>query len=97
MAVLPDKLVEALHPPVPLELVGYGLRATLHALRVAELRQGAPPTPDGGVLADYRGAIEDPTELASLLDQTPGVVEHGLFGPALIDDVIVGRPAEQSR
>ena len=58
--VTPDKLVDALHPPVPLELVAFGLPATLHALRVAKLRQGAPPTPDGGVLADYQGAIEDP-------------------------------------
>jgi ribose 5-phosphate isomerase len=48
-------------------------------------------------LADYQGAIEDPAELGSLLDQTPGVVEHGLFGPQLVDDVIVGREAEQSR
>jgi ribose 5-phosphate isomerase A len=89
--VTPDKLVEALHPPVPLELVAYGLPATLHALRQAQLREGAPPTPDGGVLADYHGAIAAPAELASMLDQTPGVVEHGLFPPALIDDVIVGR------
>jgi ribose 5-phosphate isomerase A len=95
--VTPDKLVDALHPPVPLELVAFGLAATLRALRVADLRADAPPTPDGGVLADYRGAIEDPAELASLLDQTPGVVEHGLFGPALVDDVIVGRLAEQAR
>jgi ribose 5-phosphate isomerase A len=95
--VTPDKLVDALHPPVPLELVEFGLAATLHALRVAQLREGAPRTPDGGVLADYQGAIEDPAELGSLLDQTPGVVEHGLFGPQLVDDVIVGREAEQSR
>jgi ribose 5-phosphate isomerase A len=89
--VTPDKLVEALHPPVPLELVAFGLPATLHALRHAQLREGSPPTPDGGVLADHYGAIEAPAELASMLDQTPGVVEHGLFPPALIADVIVGR------
>jgi ribose 5-phosphate isomerase A len=89
--VTPDKLVEALRPPVPLELVAFGLPATVHALRHAQLREGAPPTPDGGVLADYYGALEAPAELASMLDQTPGVVEHGLFPPALIADVIVGR------
>jgi ribose 5-phosphate isomerase A len=88
--VTPDKLVEALHPPVPLELVAFGLPATLQALGQAELRAGAPPTPDGGVLGDYTGAIEDPVQLAAMLDRTPGVVEHGLFAPALIDDVIVG-------
>ncbi len=89
--VTPDKLVDAVHPPVPLELVAFGLPATLTALRVAKLRAGAPRTPDGGVLADYHGPIEDPAGLASALDRTPGVVGHGLFAPAIVDDVIVGR------
>jgi ribose 5-phosphate isomerase A len=78
---------------VPLELVAFGVPSTLHVLGQAQLRVGAPPTPDGGVLADYQGAIGDPARLAAMLDQTPGVVEHGLFLPALIDDVIVGRCA----
>lgn len=85
-----DKLVAALHPPVPLELDRFGLPATLRALGQATLRAGAPVTPDGGVLADYNGPIEDPAALASRLDQLPGVAGHGLFAPPLIDDVIVG-------
>ncbi len=89
--VTPEKVVEALHPPVPLELERFGLPATLRALGQASLRPGAPSTPDGGALADYHGAIEDPATLASKLDRIPGVAGHGLFAPELIDDVIVGR------
>jgi ribose 5-phosphate isomerase A len=88
--VTPEKVVEALGPPVPLELERFGLQATLRALGQASLRSGAPATPDGGVLADYHGPIEDPAARASELDQTPGVAGHGLFGPALIGEVMVG-------
>jgi ribose 5-phosphate isomerase A len=85
-----DKLVEALHPPVPLELERFGLPATLRAVGPAALRQGAPLTPDGGVLADYSGEIGDPAALAARFDQVPGAAGHGLFGPSLISDVVVG-------
>jgi ribose 5-phosphate isomerase A len=88
--VTPEKVVEALHPPVPLELERFGLQATLAALGEASLRSGAPVTPDGGLLSDYHGAIGEPGALASRLDQIPGVAGHGLFGPALIAEVIVG-------
>ena len=86
-----DKVVPALHPPVPLELERFGLPATLRAVGDATLRADAPVTPDGGVLADYDGAIEDRVALALRLDQIPGVAGHGLFGPGLVDDVIIGR------
>lgn len=85
-----DKLVGALHPSVPLELERFGVQATLRALRHATLRPDAPGTPDDGVLADYHGAIEDPAALALELDQVPGVAGHGLFGPALVNRVIIG-------
>jgi ribose 5-phosphate isomerase A len=85
-----DKVVGALRPPVPLELSRFGVRATLTLLQHATLRAGAPVTPDGGVLADYHGAFEEPAGLAARLDQAPGVTGHGLFAPSLIDDVIVG-------
>jgi ribose 5-phosphate isomerase A len=88
-----DKLVDALHPPVPLELRAFGLPATLRALGNTSVRTGAPASPDGGILADYQGEIKDPAALATLLDQHPGVAGHGLFSPALIDDVIVGGDA----
>jgi ribose 5-phosphate isomerase A len=85
-----DKLVERLAPPVPLELLEFGLAATLERLGDVELRD-APRSPDGGVIADYAGAFDDPEELAARLSATVGVVEHGLFPPALVSDVIVGR------
>jgi ribose 5-phosphate isomerase A len=85
-----DKLVEVLGPPVPLELLSFGVRATLRALGPAELRD-VPPSPDGGLIADYLGPIDDPTELAERLATTPGVVEHGLFPPDLVTEIIVGR------
>lgn len=85
-----DKLVEALGPPVPLELLRFGLSATLRELGHAELRD-APPSPDAGVIADYLGPVDDPGELADRLAATPGVVEHGLFPPSLVSEVLVGR------
>jgi ribose 5-phosphate isomerase A len=87
-----DKLVERLRPPVPLELERFGLAATLRELKSARLRTGALTTPDRGVLADYVGVIDDePGALATWLNSVPGVVGHGLFGPELVGDVIVGR------
>ena len=91
-----DKAVPALGPPVPLELLAYGLRATLRALAPVELRD-VPPSPDGGVIADYLGAVGDPAELAARLAAVPGVVEHGLFGPDLVDVIFVARGAEVER
>jgi ribose 5-phosphate isomerase A len=85
-----DKAVEALGPPVPLELLAYGLQATLRSLGPVELRD-VPPSPDGGVIADYRGEVGDPAELAARLGAAPGVVEHGLFGPKLVDEILLAR------
>jgi ribose 5-phosphate isomerase A len=87
-----EKLVDALQPPVPLELERFGLTSTLRELGHARLRDGAPPTPDGGVLADYVGPLDDgPAALAAWLDSIPGVAGHGLFGPDLVRDAIVDR------
>jgi ribose 5-phosphate isomerase A len=83
-----DKLVEALEPPVPLELLPFGLPATLKALAPCELRIGAAATPDGGVIADYRGEVGQPSTLAARLSATPGVVEHGMFPPELVTTVL---------
>jgi ribose 5-phosphate isomerase A len=84
-----DKEVASIGPPVPLELLPYGLRATLRAVGPAELRD-VPPSPDGGVIADFLGPVSDPEALAARLSATPGVIEHGLFPPSLISDVFVG-------
>jgi ribose 5-phosphate isomerase A len=84
------KPVERLTPPVPLELSSFGVAATLRALGEAELRD-APPSPDGGVIADYLGPVGDPEALAGWLWSTPGVMDHGLFPPRMVGEVLVGR------
>jgi ribose 5-phosphate isomerase A len=88
-----DKPVPRLHAPVPLELLAFGLAATLHALPGAVLRDVAH-TPDGGVLADYHGEVGDPTVLSERLDAVPGLVSHGLFPPSMVSTVLVARGAE---
>lgn len=85
-----DKPVDVLRAPVPLELLAFGLDATLRELGEVELRDVAR-SPDGGVIADYVGAIGDPAELAARLDAVPGVVAHGLFPPTLVSDVLIAR------
>jgi ribose 5-phosphate isomerase A len=85
-----DKLVERLSPPVPLELMDFGVAATLRALGDVRLRD-VPRSPDGGVIADYLGPVDDPVKLSARLSSTPGVVEHGLFPPELVSEVLVGR------
>ena len=88
-----EKLVEELAPPVPLELLEFGLAATLQRLGEVRLRD-VPRSPDGGVIADYIGDFDEPQELADRFAATVGVVEHGLFPPALVSDVIVARGQE---
>jgi ribose 5-phosphate isomerase A len=90
-----DKPVDAIGPPIPLELFAFGLDATLRALGDAELRD-FPRSPDGGVIADYHGAVTDPAELAAWLDAIPGVVAHGLFPPDLVTDVLIARGSDVS-
>jgi ribose 5-phosphate isomerase A len=85
-----EKLVPALGPPVPLELLRFGLAATLRALGVAEIRADTPLTPDSGVIADYRAPFDDPADLSDLLHAVPGVVDHGLFPPTMVHGVIIG-------
>ncbi len=83
-----SKPVTALRPPVPLELLEFGLAATMRRLHPVSLRD-VPRSPDGGVIADYHGAVDDLAGLAALLGAIPGVVEHGLFPPAMVADVFV--------
>ena len=85
-----SKPVEALHSPVPLELLSFGLRATMRRITPVSLRD-VPLSPDGGVIADYHGPVDDPVALAVRLSSTPGVVEHGLFPPEMVAAVFVGR------
>jgi ribose 5-phosphate isomerase A len=86
-----DKVVTRLSPPVPLEILAFGLEATLRSLPGAALRPSAPASPDGGMIADWRGDVDNPAALAAYLAGTAGVVEHGLFDPSLVSEVLIGR------
>jgi ribose 5-phosphate isomerase A len=86
-----EKAVPALSAPVPVEILRFGARLTLAAIAPAKLRE-APPSPDGNLIADYLGPVEDPEVLASSLSGTPGVVEHGLFAADLVSDILIGGP-----
>jgi len=88
-----DKLVDRLHPPVPVEVLMFGAAATLRRLSAIGpfRRREAPPTPDGNVIVDYGGSVEDAGALAEALSLVPGVVGHGLFEPRLVSEALVGR------
>jgi ribose 5-phosphate isomerase A len=92
-----SKPVEALRAPVPLELLAFGLRSTLARLGAEVELRDAPPSPDGGVIADYRGEVGDPAALAARLEADPGVSSHGLFPPSMVSEVLIGRGAEVER
>jgi ribose 5-phosphate isomerase A len=92
-----EKVVERLAAPVPLELLAFGVEHTLSTLSPARLR-GVPASPDGGLIADYLGPIDDPRALAARLSATPGVIEHGLFAPELVSTILIaGEDGIQTR
>ena len=76
------KLVEHLGQtaPVPIEVLAFGLAATLRALRDLGLSPSrrAGDTDDGNPIVDAP-LVGDPAAVAAALDATPGVVGHGLF------------------
>ena len=41
------------------------------------------------MIADFEGEVVDPAALAAHLAATPGLVEHGLFAPALVADILI--------
>jgi len=94
-----EKLVGALTPPVPLELISFGVQSTLRRLEHAQLRaehaasagsERVQRSPDGGLIADYLGPVGDPRELAVSLSTTLGVIEHGLFAPEMVSLILSG-------
>jgi len=86
-----SKPVERLRGPVPLELFGFGAASTLARLGAEVEPRDVPPSPDGGTIADYRGQIGDPAELAARLEADPGVAAHGLFPPSMVSELLIGR------
>jgi ribose 5-phosphate isomerase A len=85
-----SKLVERIGPPIPLELLPFGLAATMRRLGVVVPRS-VPLSPNGGVIVDYQGPVGDPAVVAAWLASTPGVIEHGLFPPEMVTTILVGR------
>jgi ribose 5-phosphate isomerase A len=97
MIVIADdsKWVEVLGRfPLPVEVIPFGMAATLRALGLAfaeagvsgqmavrRARDGHVFVTDGGhwIVDAYLGEIPDAPRLAGLLSLIPGVVEHGLF------------------
>jgi len=86
-----SKPVEALRGPVPLELFSFGLASTLARLGPEVELRDVPISPDGGTIADYRGPIGDPATLAARLEADPGLAAHGLFPPAMVSELFIGR------
>jgi ribose 5-phosphate isomerase A len=94
-----SKLVPRVRAPVPLELLAFGLASTIRRLTaIGDVRRrDARRSPDGGVIYDYLGTVDDPRWLAGVLRGVPGVVEHGLFPPELVAEVVVGRGSRAER
>ena len=96
-----SKTVDRIKAPIPLELRSFGLASTL--ARIAEelgevaLRPDTPASPDDGVIADFRGKVHQPGELAARLSVMPGVVDHGLFPSGMVSAVLIGRGDEVER
>jgi ribose 5-phosphate isomerase A len=90
------KPVTALRSPVPVELMSFGLPATLRRLGQVTLRNTGP-SPDGGLIGDYHGSAGKPAELAAMLSATPGVMGHGIFEPGLVSTILIGRGNDVER
>jgi ribose 5-phosphate isomerase A len=90
-----SKPVDRIGAPVPLELNAFGLASTLARLTdelgTVKPRADTPASPDGGVIADFLGQVDDPADLAARLSATPGIVDHGLFPADMVAEVLVGR------
>ena len=58
----------------------------------------SPPSPDGGLIADYSGpGREDPASLMERLEGDPGVAAQGLFPPSLVSEIFVARGNDVER
>jgi ribose 5-phosphate isomerase A len=94
-----SKPVEKFTWPMPLELFAFGLTSTLARLGPdVSLRPDTPHSPDGGLIADYRGpGLDYPATLAARLEADPGVAAQGLFPPALVSDIFIARGTDVER
>ncbi len=77
---------------MPLELFGFGAASTLARLGDEVELRDVPRSPDGGLIADYRGpGLDDPAALAARLEADPGIAAHGLFPPVMVSEVLVAK------
>ena len=92
------KPVDRIGAPIPLELFPYGLKSTLARISSevgrVEIRPDTAPSPDDGVIADLLTDVSDVEALAAVLSAIPGVVDHGLFPPSMVSEVIIGRDGD---
>jgi ribose 5-phosphate isomerase A len=92
--------------PLPIEIVQFGVRATMEMIEMVAqdvgvfgelaLRRNATGAPfltdNGNYIVDCAfGEIGDPEDLSDVLEMVPGVVEHGLFID-IADAVIIAGP-----
>jgi ribose 5-phosphate isomerase A len=109
MIVIADdsKWVEVLGRfPLPVEVIPFGLAATLRAISAAFAKSGVSGpmavrkgkdghafVTDGGhwIVDAHLGRIPDAAGLAGLLNSIPGVVEHGLFVGLVSVAMLAGR------
>ena len=86
------KTVERITGPDPAGAAALRARGdAARARRHRPSRRARRRAPTTALIADYTGKVGSLPELAARLALTPGVVDHGLFEPALVSDVIVGR------
>jgi ribose 5-phosphate isomerase A len=98
VVVSSDKLVERIRPPIPVEVMRFGLASTLRQLgATGPWRQRDGESPDGNVIVDYVGDVDDVSELSASFAAIPGVVDHGLFPPAMVHEVISAHPDGEIR
>ncbi len=85
--------------PVPVEVVPFGWRSQVRFLKSLgarvtrrENKEGMPFRTDQGnyILDCDFGPISQPAQLAQLLDQRAGIVEHGLFLGLATDVIVAG-------
>ena len=97
MIVSSDKLVDGAVAAGPARAARVRRGAPPCAGSSTAALRDAPPSPDGGLIADYHGAIGDAAALAARLEATPGVVDHGLFPPELVSEILIARGSNVER
>ena len=89
-----DKVVDRIVAPIPLELLAFGLPGDAAAARRRRSCATCRSRPTAARSPTTSARSPDPAAIAARLSATPGVVDHGLFGPELVSDVLIARGSE---